>query len=513
MGGLIAVGIGCTSREADTGAKAGPGAIPPPPQPAQRTAEPVRERSAAEGVEIPDGSKEPGALGRVYALSRNVWVYPEPDVTRQWIGFLWLGGSVPIRNESSQAGPGCAHFYAIEPRGYVCVDDKRATTDSKNPVLVALRPYAPNVDSPWPHRYGESRGIARYEDLPTEQMQLQRESDLRDQLERIERAKEGGKVHFLLEGVDLAPAPSIDVELPPLPRGLREDRRRVTPQSAVAYSVETFKNGRSWLLSGDLWWMPKDRVALYPKVTYHGVHLGRDANLPLAFFRNADQPKYTRNGDSLVATSESFARLSWRELTGRSLQVEGTTYLEAKDGSWFKKDEAVVPELRERTPWGAPVGGTDETTTAPAGRQTWLDVSVWGGWLIAYEGTRPVFTTLVSSGRGGTPQQGRDPLETAATPTGRFKITGKFKTATMVAPGELIHSDVPWAQNFTGPYALHGAYWHNDWGKLKSGGCINVSPIDGKWLFEWTEPRSPEGWHGVRWLPRQEPSTTLLVRR
>jgi len=159
------------------------------------------------------------------------------------------------------------------------------------------------------------------------------------------------------------------------------------------------------------------------------------------------------------------------------------------------------------------VGAKDDTGHAPRGRQTWIEVSVWGGWLLAYEGTRAVFTTLISPGRGGTPAEGKEPIETGATPTGRFNITGKFKTATMVAPGELIHSDVPWTQNFTGPYALHGAYWHNDWGELKSGGCVNVSPIDGKWLFEWTEPTAPPGWHGVRWLPHLEPATTFIVRR
>jgi hypothetical protein len=72
---------------------------------------------------------------------------------------------------------------------------------------------------------------------------------------------------------------------------------------------------------------------------------------------------------------------------------------------------------------------------------------------------------------------------------------------------------VPWTQNFSGPHALHGAYWHDDWGKLKSGGCVNVSPIDGMWLYEWTEPEVPKGWHGVRWLPSKFPSTLFIVHK
>ena len=42
-------------------------------------------------------------------------------------------------------------------------------------------------------------------------------------------------------------------------------------------------------------------------------------------------------------------------------------------------------------------------------------------------------------------------------------------------------------------------------------GCINFSPKDGKWLFEFTEPPVPAGWHGVRWLPHLEPATVLIV--
>jgi lipoprotein-anchoring transpeptidase ErfK/SrfK len=83
----------------------------------------------------------------------------------------------------------------------------------------------------------------------------------------------------------------------------------------------------------------------------------------------------------------------------------------------------------------------------------------------------------------------------------------------MGEPTELIHADVPWAQNFSGPHAIHGAYWHDSWGELKSGGCINVSPIDGKWLFEFTEPTVPIGWHGVRWDPSKGPATGIIINR
>ena len=51
---------------------------------------------------------------------------------------------------------------------------------------------------------------------------------------------------------------------------------------------------------------------------------------------------------------------------------------------------------------------------------------------------------------------------------------------------------------FTGPYALHTAYWHDDWGDAVSGGCVNLAPLDARYLFDFSEPRLPNGWHAVR---------------
>jgi lipoprotein-anchoring transpeptidase ErfK/SrfK len=57
--------------------------------------------------------------------------------------------------------------------------------------------------------------------------------------------------------------------------------------------------------------------------------------------------------------------------------------------------------------------------------------------------------------------------------------------------------DVPWVQYFVGGYALHAAYWHDDFGQPRSHGCINLSPRDARTLFNRTAPAIPVGWHGV----------------
>jgi lipoprotein-anchoring transpeptidase ErfK/SrfK len=56
---------------------------------------------------------------------------------------------------------------------------------------------------------------------------------------------------------------------------------------------------------------------------------------------------------------------------------------------------------------------------------------------------------------------------------------------------------VPYIQYFQDGYALHAAYWHDQFGQPKSHGCINLAPLDARWLFFFTKPDLPLGWHGV----------------
>ncbi|MET0412416.1 MAG: L,D-transpeptidase [Polyangiaceae bacterium] len=410
------------------------------------------------------------ARPRVYALTKTVWIRPEPRSDASWIGFLWFGSSVPLAEPEPRAGPGCrGAWHAIEPRGFVCVDGARATLDPEHPLVRGLAPLAPDLTSPWPHRYAESLDLTRLAALASQPL--------------------------------AAPA-------------LRDGQSHFKRRSTVAWTREATENGRAYLLADDLWWVPRERVRDYPHVTFRGVHLGRDAVLPLAFFRAHDRPRFVRGpGGELGPSEPAFERLSWVELSGRSETHDGVRYLETKQiGVFVREHDAVLPELAEHTPWGTSLSDTSNASVA-AGRRTWIEVSILGGWLIAYEAGRPVFTTLVSPGLGGPAQPGRGLLAPSATPTGTFKINGKFATATMVSRSGQINAAVPWAHNFSGPYALHAAYWHDAWGEPQSGGCINVSPLDGRWLFyEFSQPRMPEHWHGLRWQPELEPSTTLVVK-
>jgi hypothetical protein len=52
---------------------------------------------------------------------------------------------------------------------------------------------------------------------------------------------------------------------------------------------------------------------------------------------------------------------------------------------------------------------------------------------------------------------------------------------------------VPYVMYFYGGYSLHGTYWHNDFGRARSHGCVNLRTPAAKWLFDWTTPPLPPG--------------------
>jgi lipoprotein-anchoring transpeptidase ErfK/SrfK len=128
--------------------------------------------------------------------------------------------------------------------------------------------------------------------------------------------------------------------------------------------------------------------------------------------------------------------------------------------------------------------------------ERWFDINVSKQTLVAYEGTKAVYATLISTGEAGL----EDPEHSKATKRGIFRIHTKHVSTTMDsdAVGEEFElRDVPYVQYFEEGYALHGAYWHDRFGTPKSHGCINLTPEDARRLFFFTDPPLPEGWHSV----------------
>jgi len=116
--------------------------------------------------------------------------------------------------------------------------------------------------------------------------------------------------------------------------------------------------------------------------------------------------------------------------------------------------------------------------------------------LTAYEGKQAVLTTRVSTGALMDSSDGVD--RDYRTPEGTFYVLKKRASRHMQGgtPGIDYYDlpGVPWVTYFTwSGVALHGAYWHNDYGRQRSHGCVNLTPELARWLYLWTEPAVPAG--------------------
>lgn len=134
---------------------------------------------------------------------------------------------------------------------------------------------------------------------------------------------------------------------------------------------------------------------------------------------------------------------------------------------------------------GVPLDAVPQLVGAPVWSPSlWersIDVSLSSQWLTAYEGSLPVYTAPVATGKRGF-----------ETPAGTFAIYNKFPLQTMRgnAQGETWNvPNIPWVMYVHGGVALHGTYWHNLFGSgvRISHGCINLRIEDAQWLYEWAD--------------------------
>jgi hypothetical protein len=106
----------------------------------------------------------------------------------------------------------------------------------------------------------------------------------------------------------------------------------------------------------------------------------------------------------------------------------------------------------------------------------------------AFEGEKPVLVARCASGAKGT-----------ETPPGDFRTYHKGPSIHMTNQGDGTENTyhlpgVPWVSFFTGSgVAFHGTYWHNDYGRPSSRGCVNLTPGDAKFIYRWTQPEVPTG--------------------
>ncbi|HEY8040846.1 MAG TPA: L,D-transpeptidase [Polyangiaceae bacterium] len=476
---------------------------------------------------------------RLYALALETRIYERPDARSRVLGYVRLGQSVP-RSMRAVDGVRCdAGWYEVLPHGYVCLDGG-ATLDEHDKLLRALGT-KPDLGKPMPYLYGFARRDATlWHMVPDHKLMDRWEYAFQGHL------KEYRKHHKLWNRVDAAGANQVPLdergnakmlprEVPPVPPQpdeehlfpdlgdgsipwwLRGDRQIPNVSSYVAPDgsavrgkvfrhaglavLGSFRAGKesdnrkfTVLLDGRL--IGEDKLKPHYASPFHGVALDGSLPMPFAMVRRHDAIYLDASGDNLGRAA--FGDLV--PLTGKVLPREQKYLYGTKDGRWMREDQVAVFDV------------PPPPTTFDWKNTKWIDVSITFQSLVLYEGEKPVYATLVSTGVDGM----GDPKTTRSTVRGEFRIGFKHVTTTMDADDPENHfelRDVPWVEYFEGSYALHAAYWHDDFGRPRSHGCVNMSPVDARRVFFWTDPPLPEGWHAVKAGNTMGQGTWVRVRR
>ena len=115
--------------------------------------------------------------------------------------------------------------------------------------------------------------------------------------------------------------------------------------------------------------------------------------------------------------------------------------------------------------------------TIATGKQIIVDIS--DSMIFAYEDGRLIHHVLVSTGLPATP-----------TIKGEFTVQRKYEAQLMSGPGYYL-PNVQWIMYFYGGYAIHGTYWHNNFGQPMSHGCVNLPNDEALWFYDWAPVGTP----------------------
>jgi hypothetical protein len=262
---------------------------------------------------------------------------------------------------------------------------------------------------------------------------------------------------------------------------------------AIAETDEAVKGGERYVRTSRNTWVPRRDLVAAPVFDFRGAEIAAGSTLNMAWVVE-DKVAVLAAPRGKPDPARAMPRFTQVEVLEEKADKDGG-YLRIGDGQWLRARDVRAPVL------SAPPAGV-------APNERWIDVDLSRQTLVAYEGDRPVFATLVSTGIG---KEGTD----TGTPRGEFRIWVKLKSSDMDNLDDE-HADryyaveqVPYVQYFAKGVGLHGAFWHRSFGHVRSHGCVNLAPLDAEWLFAFTSPGLPHGWTAV--LPTDD-GTLVRVR-
>lgn len=394
---------------------------------------------------LPTAPPPPENGPKLGSIAHRTPVLERPSLRAKVIGALHAGAFVarspePIRR-SKDCEPG---FYPIFPKGYVCLA-QGATLDLAHPTLVAMA-LRPSLDQSLPYTYARTTVAT-----PLLERDPTREAAVRE-------------TQKLAKGTGFA----------------------VVGSWTAALGDEAPE--RLGLLNNGRFVKARDLTAAQPS-EFAGYEIGPESPLPVAFVVKRGIRRYKLVDDEFEKADlvDYHAVLP---LSGRYRTVNGTRYWTLAGGEyWVRNQDVTIVHRRTKFPEFVREG------------QRWMDVGVTLGTLVAYEGQKPLFATLVSTGRDRLGNAELDSDAQAITKLGTFEVVSKSITL-LDAPPERAGEryalfDLPWALELSSGQFIHGAYWHDRFGIEHGAGDIMLSPGDARRIWDWAMPPLPKGWHSA----------------
>jgi len=394
--------------------------------------------------------------------SGSVTVRRKPDVKSERLGLLRVGTSLRVDAERTFGG-GCSQGWrAIFPRGWVCLNaGVRVGAEPIDKGMIDVADPDESRSMPLEYWRVSGPGTPFFHRLPTFAEQDQADAEARRWLD----------VH------GKEPMPSHPQKRPKEVPGVVKEYLNAGYYVTIAAEHERMK--RRFLRTNRGAYARKYQLEQRKGSDFRGIVLAEGAtDLPVYWvvrempLRGRDTP----NSGILTKSETTLPRRS-RHSFVRKVRIGDYDYYEDSNGMLLRA-YAVGRSYKLKRPAGI---GPEER---------WIHVDLSEQTLVAYVGDRPVFTTIVSTGK-----------EDGMTPVGIHRIQSKFVVTSMrdqpIEEEAYSIEDVPWTQYFSNNVALHGAFWHGGFGLVRSHGCVNLSPADARWLFGFTTPRLPDRWHAV----------------
>jgi hypothetical protein len=167
-------------------------------------------------------------------------------------------------------------------------------------------------------------------------------------------------------------------------------------------------------------------------------------------------------------TDQTYAREDVIQVYN-AIEEDDITWYQIGPDEWMHSLAAAVVSVNATPPEGV-------------GKNRWIEVNLFTQTMSIYEEGELLFATVLATGR--------DPF---------FTKPGVFEIDEMQAVGHMQGSftadrsdfyyleDVPWVMYYDEARAFHSTYWPFGFGFPQSHGCINLSPGDANWLFQWAE--------------------------